>query len=152
MISAESTVDIERPVDEVFAFVSDCRNEPRWHMDVVAAEPIGGEPIGVGTRERWKMFGGRWENIMRVVRFMPNELIELDGERRAMGIHISLRYTIQPVASGSRFSRRFNAEMTGVGRLLEPMYRLGAPRRNRQFTRNLKAVLEDPAARRPDSA
>ena len=142
MISAESTVDIERPLGDVFAFVSDCRNEPRWHTDVVEAEPMGNDPIGVGTRERWKMFGGRWENVMRVVRFVPGELIELDGERRGAGIHVALRYSFQPIASGTRFSRRIQIEMSGPARLLTPLYRLGAPRRNRQFTRNLKGILE----------
>ena len=37
MISTESTESLARPAMEVFAFIADVRNDPRWHTDVLEA-------------------------------------------------------------------------------------------------------------------
>jgi hypothetical protein len=37
MITAESSTSIARSATEVFEFVSDLRNDPRWHTDILEA-------------------------------------------------------------------------------------------------------------------
>ena len=39
MISVESDAVIDRPVQDVFAFVSDPTNEPKWHTDILEIRP-----------------------------------------------------------------------------------------------------------------
>lgn len=46
----ERHVEIARPVEEVFAFVADARNDPRWCATVVACEQRAGEGPGPGAR------------------------------------------------------------------------------------------------------
>jgi uncharacterized protein YndB with AHSA1/START domain len=52
MITIETSIEIRRPVEAVFAFVSDHRNEPQWHKSVKVKEfrvtPDG--PPAVGTQ------------------------------------------------------------------------------------------------------
>lgn len=48
-------VVISRPRDEVFAFVADARNRPRWDDSVDSEELTSPEPIGVGTTVRTKL-------------------------------------------------------------------------------------------------
>jgi hypothetical protein len=43
---------INRPVDEVFDFVADERNEPRYNPRIRRAEKLSPGPIGGGTRFR----------------------------------------------------------------------------------------------------
>ena len=43
---------INRPVDEVFDFVADERNEPRYNPRIRRAEKLSPGPIGRGTRFR----------------------------------------------------------------------------------------------------
>jgi hypothetical protein len=43
---------ILRPVEDVFAFVEDARNRPRWDDSVDSEELTSPEPIGVGTTVR----------------------------------------------------------------------------------------------------
>jgi uncharacterized protein YndB with AHSA1/START domain len=50
MVRIEGEIVIDRPVEEVFDFVADERNEPRYNPRMVRAEQITPEPIGVGTR------------------------------------------------------------------------------------------------------
>lgn len=42
-------IEIARTVDEVFAFVSDPRNDPRWCPTVRSVEQVQGDGPGVGS-------------------------------------------------------------------------------------------------------
>ena len=52
MARVEGEIIIYRPVEEVFDFVADERNEPRYNPRMLDAEQISEGPIGVGTRFR----------------------------------------------------------------------------------------------------
>jgi Polyketide cyclase / dehydrase and lipid transport len=55
MFTSSVEVVIARPVDEVFAFVSDARNRPSWDDSVQSEELTSPEPIGVGSTVRTRM-------------------------------------------------------------------------------------------------
>lgn len=52
MVRIEGEIVIKRPLEEVFDFVADERNEPRYNPRMRRAEQISDGPIGVGTRFR----------------------------------------------------------------------------------------------------
>jgi len=45
MLSTSGSTSIARPAAEVFAFIADVRNDPRWHTDVLAAKLLEGTAI-----------------------------------------------------------------------------------------------------------
>src|SRR5258708_35686528 len=56
MFRTEALVTIDRPVAEVYAFVTDCRNEPLWHSDAIEAT----RDTAVGAVQTWVLrFMGR---------------------------------------------------------------------------------------------
>jgi uncharacterized protein YndB with AHSA1/START domain len=55
MTRIEGEIVIDRPVEEVFDFVADERNEPRYNPRMVRAEQISQGPIGLGTRFRTEL-------------------------------------------------------------------------------------------------
>jgi hypothetical protein len=55
MFTSSVAMVIARPVDEVFAFVSDARNRPSWDDSVQSEELTSPEPIGVGSTVRTRM-------------------------------------------------------------------------------------------------
>jgi hypothetical protein len=57
MAHVEGEILIGRPVAEVFDFVADERNEPRYNPRMLRAEKLSTGPIGVGTRFRAEMRG-----------------------------------------------------------------------------------------------
>ena len=65
--SVVSSVVIARPVEEVFAFVTDARNNPQWQASsgLRRTEQIPEEPVGVGTRitEVWRFMGIESESV-----------------------------------------------------------------------------------------
>jgi len=46
----EGEIIIHRPVEEVFDFVADEHNEPRYNRKMPRAEKISDGPVGPGTR------------------------------------------------------------------------------------------------------
>lgn len=141
MITAQSSIDIGRSVEDVFAFVTNPRNEPRWHTDVQEATVTSEGPIGVGTTSRWVLrFLGRKEGIMEVTAYDPPNKAELTA--RSGPMKPTITYLFEPVDGGTRFTRRVDVEPGGPFRLMAPMMRRQIPRRNGQFLVNLKRVLE----------
>jgi len=45
----ETTITINRPLEEVIAFVDDCDNDPLWQTSVLESEKVSDGAIGVGT-------------------------------------------------------------------------------------------------------
>jgi hypothetical protein len=45
----ENTVLIARPIEDVFAFLSDLENVPKWNYAIVETRKVSEGPIGVGT-------------------------------------------------------------------------------------------------------
>jgi uncharacterized membrane protein len=49
MIEFENTIRINRPIAEVFAFLSDLENIPKWNYYVLEVTKLSNGPIGIGT-------------------------------------------------------------------------------------------------------
>ena len=79
-LQVESSQEIERSVEKVFQFfaVDHVRNHPRWDEDIDLWLDSN-EPIGVGTiiHRRNRRIGTPVEGTMEVVKFVPNQLIEV---------------------------------------------------------------------------
>ena len=60
VIDLETTVEISRPVAEVFAFVADQTNAPRWQNGLAEVRRLTEGPLGVGTEHEFiRRFAGR---------------------------------------------------------------------------------------------
>src|SRR5262249_37336533 len=74
MIITRVTVQIDRPVAEVFAFVAEPANFPRWAGALVKeSSQTSAGPVGVGTtfRQVNMLMGRRFVSEMRVVTYDP---------------------------------------------------------------------------------
>ena len=49
MLEFENTIRIDRPIGEVFAFLSDLENVPKWNYYVLEVTKLSNGPIGIGT-------------------------------------------------------------------------------------------------------
>ena len=52
----ENSVLIRRPIEEVFEYLTDLRNELSWNPQCRSMEKVGDGPVGLGTtfRAKWK--------------------------------------------------------------------------------------------------
>ena len=52
MRRVEAGITISAPPEEVFAFVADLANLPRWQSGITSAERTSPDPVGVGSTAR----------------------------------------------------------------------------------------------------
>lgn len=89
----QETRQIDRPLEEVFAFTADFANAEKWDPGVSSSRRVGNGPVGVGSRyDVMVSFGSRelpmtyevteWEPNARVVLVGSGETIEAMDEIR----------------------------------------------------------------------
>lgn len=141
MISAKHTVDIDKPTTDVFAYVSDQSNEPKWHTDVLEVRPQG--PIELGSTITWLVkFMGKNQYVSKVTAFETPRRIELTTQEGPL--KPILTHTFEPVNGATRYTRWVQIPLSGMFRLVGPLMRASgaARRRNARFAENLKQLLE----------
>ena len=73
MLEFENTIRIDRPVDEVFAFLSDFENIPEWNYYVLEVSQLSESPIGVGTT--YHQVRKTDEQDFRIIEFEPGHTV-----------------------------------------------------------------------------
>jgi uncharacterized protein YndB with AHSA1/START domain len=152
MLSSECSIIVNRPVEEVFAFVSDAQNDPSWHTTVLSAVRTSEGPIGLGTTASIVYKGlGQHKMQATVVEFEPPRRVVIEAtfvRQRGIGPRVMgtprLGFSLEPVERGTRITRRVEFQPSGVFRLLEhvPLLRSIGDRRNLELLNNMKALLE----------
>jgi hypothetical protein len=142
LISRE--VEIERPLAEVFAFVSDARNDVRWCKKVKSVEQVGGD--GPGTDARYavvhKPVPGRPSRVMEMscVWWDPPHRLEW---RQDDGTDVfRVAYTLEDLGGRTRLAQRSDAEISAP-KWLHPLYKAGIGRDLAGQLKRLKKLLED---------
>ncbi len=133
---------LERPIDEVFAFVADERNEPRFNPRMLRAEKLTDGPVGLGTRFLAVMRTGRrtTEMTIEITGYEPPRL--LASATRMPGMAIGGALTFDPVPGGTRMRWAWHLRPTGALRLATPLVALIGRRRERATWTGLKRLLE----------
>ena len=80
MIDVTTSVEIERPVREVFAFVADQTNAPQWQTGLHEVRRLTDGPIGVGSEHEFvRTFAGRrFSSRNRFVAFEPGRYVRFE--------------------------------------------------------------------------
>jgi uncharacterized membrane protein len=73
MLEFENTIRIDRPVDEVFVFLSDFENIPKWNYYVLEVRQLSDNPVGVGTT--YHQLRKTDEQDLRITEFEPNHMV-----------------------------------------------------------------------------
>lgn len=142
MISTEHTESIARPAAEVFAFIADVRNDPRWHTDVLEASLIEGTTIEKGStfRIKTKPVVGVSGGTVTVSEYDPPSEIVFDV--RMGKLEPTTTFTVVPDGQGCRVTRRIDMEPLGLMRVIAPFMSGMMRKRSVGFLANLRRVLE----------
>jgi len=146
MADRSDSITIDRPVDEVWAYVTDVTNDPAWHTDILEATKTSEGPIGTGTvwHARFKPAMGISEGDMRVVTFEPDRRQVMKGDIGPM--HPTLTYLLEPSDGGTTFTRHVQISVSGWMKIMSPMMGMMLSKQNKGFLANLKRVLEERSA------
>lgn len=151
MVRIAGEIVINRPVDEVFDFVADERNEPRYNPRLLYAEQTSAGPIGVGTR-----FEAETRTLGRTVP-MVIELTTYERPRRlASSTHLSMMdiqgtLTFDPVPAGTRMRWSWQLAPHGALKLVTPLVAYMGRRQEESIWSSLKRFLEARQGRLPQT-
>ena len=113
-VSVETSVRIRRPPADVFAFIADPTNLPRWDPAIREVRRTEDGPVGRGsgllvTAEE----GGRRVAIdTTIVEFEPDRAFGIEATYG--GVPITLTWRLEPIADGTRLTARGEAEVGGL--------------------------------------
>jgi uncharacterized protein YndB with AHSA1/START domain len=147
MAPIQSSIEIARRPEEVFAYLSDPRRFAEWQRDVVRVEAEGGRRPGLGARFATTRRVGGVERTMvqEVTELRPPTSWAVDGVGGP--IRPSARVTVEPLDGGasSRVTFALDFEGHGIGRPLLPAVRRQTRRAAPVSYRTLKQRLEQDA-------
>jgi hypothetical protein len=145
MARIDGELVIRRPVDEVFDFVADERNEPRYNPRIRRAEKLSPGPIGPKTR-----FHAEAVTLGRTVGMTIDYTAYERPRRLGSSIHMAaadivgtLRF--DPVDGGTRMGWSWEMRLRGPYKLLTPIIAGAGRRQERANWAGLKRFLEGQA-------
>lgn len=139
----QGTVEINRPLPEVFNYVSDAGNYPKWMAHALEVRTETPDPPRQSDRfvVAIKSVGRRFET--------PYVRTSYESDRRytdqAVGGPIpnhQWHSAFQEVPGGTRLTRTVDIESRGLLKLLEPLQKRAAERQLRKDLQTLKDLVE----------
>ncbi|MEV6651981.1 SRPBCC family protein [Streptomyces sp. NPDC051219] len=141
----EATVEINRPIGEVFAFLADGENDPKFSPRVLEIAKTTDGPTTVGTvyASTVKDAGMKTRREFRISEFEPPRRIRWTEISKNLVTAREGGYDLDSTGEGTTRLRIFNVlEGHGVGKLIAGLA-LGAARKDAAaFGRRIKAAVE----------
>lgn len=141
MTRVDHTIEIERPIDEVFDFITDPVNDPVWLSSVLDVRAPGG-PIGVGSEflETMRFLGRRVEVTWRVSEHEPP--VRSAAQAIASPVPVNGAFQLERLDGGTRLTISMETDAHGFFALAEPVFRRMAQREIAANAGHLKDLLE----------
>jgi uncharacterized protein YndB with AHSA1/START domain len=135
---------IERSVADVYAFIADARNDPRWCPKVKSVEQVEGEGPGPGAR----YVVVHKPVPLKPARRMDHTCVASEPPRRIQwreddGTDLfQVTYELEDLEGGRTRLRQHSNARLGAARIMHPLYRAGVGRDLDVQLRALKKLLE----------
>jgi uncharacterized protein YndB with AHSA1/START domain len=117
MPSAERTVSIRRPVDQVFRFLADGRTATQWRSGVIDVSKVSGDGLGAVYRQQVRGPGGRAIDAdYEITAFEPDKLI---GFRAIAGpVRPTGSFAVEAMGDATILTFKLDAELGGWKKLV----------------------------------
>jgi len=142
MATIQGETVIGRPIDEVFDFVADERNEPTYNPRMVRAEQVTEGPIGKGTRfaAAAKSMGREQDMLIEFTTYeRPKKLASTTSMSSA---DISGTLTFEEDVIGTRLHWSWDVKPKGARKLLAPLMARVGKHQEEEIWAGLKQYLE----------
>ncbi len=141
MITHEVTIHLDKPVEQVFAFLMDTTQLTTWQTNLIKIDKITEGPLRMGSRfQEVRRLGRRESEIQgEITAFELNKRFETKTLAKPQ---VTVSYFLQPEDGGTRVKHKFVMLTNGFMRLLEPLIAKSIREENDADFKNLKRVLE----------
>ena len=142
MIKFTNTVEIERHIDDVFAYLGDLENVPEWNWAVTATHKVSEGPVGVGTEYRQTRTVPRpGSEELRLTSFEPPSTIVIEGTLGPFAARIG--YVLRGAGETTTVVNEIELRSPGIRGIAAPIVSGRIRSSVEDNLRVLKAVLEE---------
>ena len=140
----EATVVIDRPIEEVFAFLADGENDPKFSSRVLEISKTTDGPPGVGTgyASTVKDAGVKTKREFKITEFTPPTRIRWTEVSKNLVTAPEGGYNLASEGSGTRVTLYNVLEGHGLGKLIEGMALRGARKGADDYGAAIKRAVE----------
>ena len=152
----ENTITIERPIEELFEYVSSPENDPTWVSVSIRNQRTSPGPMRVGMtiEEDVKIFGRTSRDTWEVTEYEPPTVIACRATSGLLSGGV-VRLRCEPVEGGTRLTHAVEYEPRGIYyKTIAPLMPWASKRLIASMDRTLKDLLEGKTTSglRPESA
>ena len=130
-ISGEASIEINKPIDDVFDDVGEhfFDNYPKWAVEVVEFEPLDGKSVFVGAKARQVRddSGAKVESVFEVVDYQPATKLIFQG----LTTPYKHSYLLESKAAEKTTRLTFRFELLEIDIFMRP------------FTKLIRSAIED---------
>jgi len=113
-------VTIERPASEVFAFLAEFENVPKWNYAITRTWKVSDGPVGQGSKYRQqRSIPSPAEEAFEVTEFSPHGKLSISGTLGPFAAHLTYRLTQDGAAT--TLTNDVELETSGLLRLIGPL-------------------------------
>ena len=111
-----NSIEIARPVEDVFEYVSDITKGSEWDSAVLKITKLSEGEVRKGATYRMtrELPGGEAENILEVVELVPNH--EMALQTTSGPTPLLYRYLFEPISNGTRITLESQSLSAHLGR------------------------------------
>jgi uncharacterized membrane protein len=120
MIKVRHEITIHEPIDEVFEFIANSANHPKWNSDYVVTTVTSEEPISVGTvgKSIGLFLGKTYESTIECAEFSPPYNV---AHHASIGpAEVETRNGLRRDGNVTRIMHDRRIRLRGLKRLYEP--------------------------------
>lgn len=115
-----NTVTIHRSPHEVFEFLANFENVPKWNYAIVETRKTSDGPVGIGaTYRQTRSLPAPSEETFRVTEFEPDHQLAIHGDLGPF--EGTLTYDLEGVSDGTRITNRADLQAHGLLKVAAPL-------------------------------
>lgn len=121
MESVELSFVINRPVEQVFAYLANLENDAEWRREWVEARQTSDGPPGVGATFRLdgELLGRRIPTVYEVIEYEPNRTAAWKAVSGPLPL--TFRRIFEGVDGRTQVTNRYEVELSGFLKLVKPL-------------------------------
>jgi len=146
----DDLITIDRPVQEVFAYVADHANDKYWKPFVTESRQVTAGPIGVGTR--FEIVAVAWNyrkaGEVEILEYEPHSYYVYRAHDKNYPFIARLWFSESPSGSGTQLRGQVEFQARGLWKALTPLFLMFIRRQSKQTFARLKRVIESSGERK----
>jgi carbon monoxide dehydrogenase subunit G len=142
MVQQDFTQQINAPVEKVFAFVSDFRNNSKWQTGVIESTqtPDGPTQVGTQVKDRRTFLGQKMEGTYEVTEYVPSK--KLAFKSTSGPIQFRFAQDFESMGEGTKISVHVEMEAGGFFKPAEGALAGNLKKEFESEAATLKSLLE----------